>query len=112
MQLPRITKSALSVVLPVHNAAASLPKLVEDWLRYLGRLKRDHELILVDDGSTDGTADAADAIAAANPKLRVLRHAEHRGVGASLRTGIGDARHPLLFYTSADAAYRPADLGR
>src|SRR5579871_3798759 len=112
MQLPRITKAALSVVLPIHNIAASLPKLVEEWIAYLGRLKRDCELILVDDGSTDGTAEAADALAATNPKVRVLRHAEHRGVGACLRTGIGEARHPLLFYSSADPSYRPADLGR
>src|SRR5271167_5088770 len=98
MQLPRITKAALSVVLPVHNVAVSLPKLVEEWTAYLGRLKRDYELILVDDASTDGTADAADALAAANPKIRVVRHSEQRGVGACLRTGIGAARHPLLFY--------------
>lgn len=112
MQLSRITKAALSVVLTTHNVAEGLPKIVEDWLAYLGRLKRDYELILVDNASTDGTADAADALAAAHPKVRVLRLAEQRGVGACLRIGIEAARHPLLFYSSADPVYRPIDLGR
>lgn len=99
-------------MLTTHNVAAELPKLVEEWLAYLGRLKREYELILVDDGSTDGTAEAAESIAAAKPKVCVLRHSEPRGVGACLRAGIGAARHRLLFYSSADPAYRPADLGR
>jgi glycosyltransferase involved in cell wall biosynthesis len=110
--LPKITRASLSVVLTTRNVAANLPKLVEEWLGYLGRLKRDYELILVDDASTDGTADAADAIAAANPKVRVLRQSEPHGNGACLRAGIGAARHRLLFYSSADGTYRPADLGR
>jgi glycosyltransferase involved in cell wall biosynthesis len=111
-ELSRIATAALSVVLPVHNVAASLPQLVGEWSGYLDRLKRDHEIILVDNGSTDGTATAAEAIAATNSHVRVLRHEQPRGFGACLRTGIAAARHPLIFYTSADPVYRPADLGR
>lgn len=110
--LPRVATAALTVVLPVRNVADRLPRLLGDWNAYLDRLKRACEIIVVDDGSRDGTADAADALAATNPRLQVLRHPGPRGFGAALRTGIAAARHPLLFYGSADPAYRPADLGR
>src|SRR5262245_7330774 len=112
MELPKIAKSALSIVLPVHNVAERLAKLLEEWTTYLARLKRDYEIILVDDGSSDGTAEAADGIAAVKPKVRVLRHSERRGFGACLRTGIAEARNPLLCYAGADPSYRPADLGK
>src|SRR5262249_42809018 len=110
--LSRVATAALSVVLPIHNIETSLAPLVGDWVAYLGRLKRAYELILVNDGSTDGTAATADGLATENAHIRVLHHAQRRGFGAGLRTGIAVARHPLLFYAGTDQPYRPADLGK
>src|SRR5206468_724433 len=71
-----------------------------------------YEIILVDDGSTDRTGAAAEALGARDVRLRVLRHGDHRGQGAALRTGLAAATKPLLFYTTADRQYQPSDLNR
>ncbi len=104
MHLPRIAKAGLSIVLPVHEPA-DLPKVLDDWTAYLGRLKRSWEIIIVDDGSRP-------AVAVERERVRVLRHDYRQGFGAALRTGIAAAQFPLLFYTRADGGYRPADLGK
>ena len=110
--LPPIATQPLSVVLLAHNAAAHLEAVVTDWCTYLNGLDRDYELLLVDDGSTDKTAALAAGLAERSPRLRLLRHDKHQGEGAALRTGLAQARHPLLFYTLCDPRYRPAHLNR
>jgi glycosyltransferase involved in cell wall biosynthesis len=107
---PPIASSALSVVLPARDAEKLLPGVVSAWSAVLDGLKRDYEILLVDDGSTDATAARAEALATQDPRLRVLRHDGPRGFGATLRTGITAARFPLLFYTTCDRQYDPADL--
>jgi glycosyltransferase involved in cell wall biosynthesis len=112
MQRPAIAGAPLSVVLPAHNAAAILAPLLEEWSKCLDGLGREYEILLVDDGSSDDTRAQAEALARLRPRLRILRHAQQRGFGAALRTGIDEARQPLLFYTTCDRQYRPEDLGR
>src|SRR5262245_56804694 len=104
---PPIAQAPISLVLPVWNDEAVVEPVLRDWVAYLQSLGRDYELLLVDDGSTDQTAARAEAVGGG---VRVLRHADHRGVGAALRTGIAEARHPLLAYTDTDSVYQPADL--
>ncbi len=103
---------AVSVVVPVRDAAAVLDKAVGVWLDALGKLGRGYELIVVDDGSTDGTAAKAEQLAARRPEVRLLRHESRRGFGACLRTAFAEARHPLVFYTALDYPYTPSDLGK
>jgi glycosyltransferase involved in cell wall biosynthesis len=107
---PRVSKEPISALLPAFNQAASLEPIAEGWLRALGRLGRPFELIVIDDGSADGTAAAADGLAARQPAVRVLRHEKRRGFGACLRTGLAVAQYPLVFYTACDYPYPPADL--
>src|SRR5205814_8623283 len=63
-----------------------------------------------DDGSTDTTAAVLTDLTNRVPYLRVLRHDTRRGFGASLRTALAAASHPLLFYTATDYPYSPNDL--
>jgi glycosyltransferase involved in cell wall biosynthesis len=101
----------VSVVLPVRNAADRLGPAVRDWHAALSGIGRGFELLIVDDGSTDGTAEIADALASELPDVRVLRHPAYRGFGACLRSALPETRHPLFFYAALDYPYTPADLG-
>ncbi len=105
-------KEPVTVVIPVHDAAAVLDRAVGVWLDALGKLGRESELVLVDDGSTDGTAAKADEIAARRKNVRVLRHESRKGFGACLRTALAGSSHPLFFYTALDYPYTPSDLSK
>ena len=111
-QLPPIASEPLTVVLLAHNDAAHVEELVSAWAGRLDGLGRDYQLILVDDGSADGTAGRAEAQREKFPRLEVLRHESPRGVGAALRTALEAANRPLVFYTLCDPRYRPDDLPR
>jgi glycosyltransferase involved in cell wall biosynthesis len=108
--LPPIANEPLSVVLLAHNAEAHLHSVVTGWIAHLNGLKRDWELLLVDDGSSDRTPAIAAELAEQSPQVRLMKHATRQGEGAALRTAVGQARHPLLFYCLCDPRYRPGHL--
>jgi glycosyltransferase involved in cell wall biosynthesis len=110
--LPPTATQPLSVVLLAHNQADHLESVLAGWVTFLNGLDRDYEMIVVDDGSTDGSGDRAEKLASSYRRVQVLRHATPQGEGAALRTALAVARHPLLFYTLCDPNYQPADLGK
>jgi glycosyltransferase involved in cell wall biosynthesis len=107
-----IAQAPLSAVLLAFNAGTELDDVVHAWDGYLSGLSRPYEILLVDDGSTDDTAQRANEAAGRLPYLRVLKHEQHLGVGMALRTGIGAARHPMLFTAPCNKEYSPPDLYR
>ena len=82
---------SISVFFPAYNDEASIAGLVGEALALLPSLTDDFEVIVVDDGSTDGTARVLEGLARADPRLRVVRHEVNRGYGAALRTGFASA---------------------
>ena len=104
---------ALSYFFPAHNEAENIEPLVEEALGELGTLADTFEIIAVDDGSTDGTGDIADRLAAAHPEtVRVVHHATNHGYGAAVRSGLRAARYPLICFTDGDRQFRVADIAR
>ncbi|MBX9582564.1 MAG: glycosyltransferase family 2 protein [Gemmataceae bacterium] len=111
MAKPAPPRDPVTVVLPVHDAADRVEKVVPGWADALARLGREYEIVAVDDGSTDATRDKLEAMAGGRVRhLRVLHHDARRGYGACLRTALAEAQHPLFFYTAVDYPYPPADL--
>jgi glycosyltransferase involved in cell wall biosynthesis len=114
--LPPISSQPISLVLLARDEEPHLLGVVREWLNVLSDLRRDYEIIIVNDGSQDKTlalateAILASGLTAEHGSIQVLNHAKPTGIGAALRTGLAAARFPLLFYTTADQAYQPADI--
>jgi dolichol-phosphate mannosyltransferase len=100
----------LSLVIPAYNEAAGIRQAVAEAEEALARLAGDYEILVVDDGSTDGTASLVAGAAGANPRVRLLRHPGNRGYGAALRTGFGAARFDRVAFTDADCQFHLDDL--
>lgn len=76
----------LTIVLPVHNAEATLARDVADVLEVAGELVQAMRVIIVDDGSVDDTYDIAAELATRYPQIRVMRHAIREGLGKAMQT--------------------------
>ena len=103
----------LSYFFPAHNEEANLAGLVEEALATLPGLAGTFEIIVVNDGSRDGTAAIADELAAAHPDVvRAVHHPTNLGYGSALRSGLGAARYELVAFTDGDRQFHVADLER
>jgi dolichol-phosphate mannosyltransferase len=101
---------SLSLVIPAYNEAAGIGEAIaeaDDALRALGL---PYEVLLIDDGSSDGTIAVATAAARERAHVHVLKHPHNRGYGAALRTGFAAARHNLVAFTDADCQFYLEDL--
>lgn len=92
---------SLSVVIPAYNEAHRLPATIETVAGYLAGRCREWEIVVVDDGSTDGTA-ALLAARADGERLIVCRLERNRGKGAAVRAGVARCRHDYVLVTDAD----------
>lgn len=101
---------SLSVFFPCYNEQDNIRRVYESAVAVLGNQGVDYELILVDDGSTDQTPQIADAIAAADSRVRVVHHTANLGYGATIRSGIRAATKTLIFYTDGDGQFDLSEL--
>ena len=102
--------TGLSIFFPAYNDSGTIASLVITALRTARTLTPDHEVIVVNDGSKDGTADILEELAGLYPQVRVVHHESNRGYGGALRTGFATATRELVFYTDGDAQYDPAEM--
>jgi glycosyltransferase involved in cell wall biosynthesis len=108
--MARDVTQRLTCVLPAFNEAESLPASVAEWSAALERCTGEHEIIVVDDGSTDDTPAVLRRLAARYDRLRIVTHPRNLGYGAALANGFAQASFPLLFFTDADGQYEPEDI--
>ncbi len=96
----------LSIIIPAYNEAASINTILEKVLAVVLPPGLDRELIVVDDGSTDGTASAL-AAWKNNPKIRVI-HQDNQGKAGAIATGMKNAQGDIWIIQDADLEYNPA----
>jgi SAM-dependent methyltransferase len=99
----------LSVLIPLYNEADLVCEALSRVLAAPLPAGLHRELVVVDDGSTDGSAERVEAFAASRPEIRLLRHAHNMGKGAAIRTAIGAARGEWAIFQDADLEYDPND---
>lgn len=92
----------LSIVLPAYNEAQRLAASLEKVLQYAQQRRGSWEIIVVNDGSSDNTADIVRRYAKAQPTLRLIENSGNRGKGFSVRNGMLHARGELLLFSDAD----------
>jgi len=101
----------LSVFFPAYNDAGTIASLVITSVKVAATLTDDFEVIVINDGSQDGTAKILDELARIYPdRVRIVHHDTNRGYGGALRTGFATARKDLVFYTDGDAQYDPSEM--
>lgn len=101
---------SLSVFFPCFNEVDSIRGLTEKTLGVLDDICRDYELILVNDGSSDGTKELADSLAREYPAVRAIHHTQNQGYGAALQSGFRAATKEYVFYTDGDGQFDIREL--
>jgi glycosyltransferase involved in cell wall biosynthesis len=109
---PAWTGMELSLVFPCFNEAERLPQTLAAYLAELPRQPGAVEVLVVDDGSTDQTFAVAQAIAAQDDRVRVIRSQPNHGKGHGVRTGVLQATGALIVFTDADGSYGPGEVAR
>lgn len=100
----------LSMFFPAYNDAGTIASLVIRAVQTASRLTPDYEVIVVNDGSGDATAEIIDELTRTYPRVRAVHHERNRGYGGALRTGFAVATKDLIAYTDGDGQYDPAEL--
>jgi glycosyltransferase involved in cell wall biosynthesis len=101
---------SLSVFFPALNDSGTIASMVIRAVQAAALLTPDYEVIVVNDGSIDATAQIIDELARTYPRVRAIHHPENRGYGGALQTGFRSASKELVFYTDGDAQYDPAEM--
>ena len=102
----------LSIIIPAYNEAANVGPLHESLVRSLDPLGQPYEIVFVNDGSLDGTDRALDAIAAADPRVKVVHFRRNFGQTAAMMAGIRYASGDVLIPMDGDGQNDPADIAR
>jgi glycosyltransferase involved in cell wall biosynthesis len=102
----------LSVVIPAYNEVGGLQSVVSEAREVLPTVAKTWEILIVDDGSDDGTGDTAARLSRDIPHLRLVGHPRNRGLGAALRTGYATAGGAFVCYFPADGQFPVTELKR
>ncbi|MBO6805981.1 glycosyltransferase family 2 protein [Thalassospira sp.] len=99
----------VTVIIPAYNRESLLPRTVNS---VLSQDFSDFELLIVDDGSEDLTADVAEQFASIDPRVRVIRHCRNRGEAAARNTGLENSRGRFIAFLDSDDCWLPGKLTR
>ncbi|HKI03874.1 MAG TPA: glycosyltransferase family 2 protein [Thermoanaerobaculia bacterium] len=103
---------SVSLVIPMFNEEENIEHAIGSAVATLERHGGDYEIVVVNDASTDRSAEIVAGLSRANPRIRLLQHAVNRKLGATLKTGYAAARKDLVVYMDADLPFDPEVIGR
>lgn len=109
---PVAATSTITCCILAWNERASLRAVVEELRSGLLKLGVPYDILIIDDGSTDGTSELADTLAAECADVSVVHHGENRGLGAAYRTGFQQANGTYVTFFPADGQFSAALLER
>jgi glycosyltransferase involved in cell wall biosynthesis len=102
--------TTISLVLPAYNEADNIEPMVAEATPALEANADDHEIIVVDDGSADATAEVTRRVIETYPRVRLVQHEVNRGFGAAVFSGFTSASKDWIFYTDADRQFVLSEL--
>ena len=97
-------------VFPCLQRRGTIASLVITALQSASKLTPNYEVIVVNDGSSDSTAQILDELTRVYPQLKIVTHRVNRGYGGALRSGFSTASKDVIFYTDGDAQYDPSEI--
>jgi dolichol-phosphate mannosyltransferase len=103
-------RATISVIMPALDEGANLAEIVPRTLDMLAELGEPHEILVVDDGSTDGTAELMDVMAAKHPGVRYLRLRRNYGKSTALQTGFDEVTGDVIVLMDADGQDQPEEI--
>lgn len=102
----------VSAFFPAHNEVDNIQKLTEKTVQVLMEWTDDFEVLIINDGSTDGTRELADRLAQSIPQVKAIHHEVNRGYGGAVKTGIASCTKDWIFFTDGDAQFDVNELSR
>ncbi len=102
----------IAVALPAYNEQESLPRTVPRFVRALRNVTDDFEVVIVNDGSSDRTAEVVNELSREYPEVRLVQHPVNLGYGAAVWTGITSGQKEFVFFTDADGQFEVEELSR
>lgn len=101
---------SLSVFLPAYNEEDSIKSSVEGVVKVLNDLKIDWEVLVINDGSKDKTAEAVKLLEKKYPNVRLVNHETNKGYGHALKTGFAQAKYPWVGFVDSDGQFDFAEI--
>lgn len=96
---------SITVAMPAYNEAENIEAMVEDVIQMMDTLADDYEVIVVDDGSRDATAQVVKSLEGRYPQVRLVQHEVNQGYGAAVFSGLTSASKELVFFTDSDRQF-------
>lgn len=99
----------ISVILPAYNEEKNIGPAIDDISKFLNKIKEPFEIVVIDDGSKDGTAEILNECKKRN-NIIIVTHPKNLGYGAALRSGFAKAEGDLIFFTDSDRQFNIQDV--